>query len=165
MVAVFVHGVPETPAVWGPVVDALGSTDTEALQLPGFGWAVPDGFVPDMHSYAAWLRSALDDIAAPIDLVGHDWGALLTLRVVADRHRAVRSWVTDGGDLSPDYDWHDLAKAWQTPGLGATRSTTSRSRRWSCTHATTRSTTTMRFELRPLASEQRSPRSTPATGG
>ena len=71
-----------------------------------------------MHGYAAWLEAELAGLDGPLDLVGHDWGALLTLRVVADGRLPIRSWVTDGADISPEFEWHDLAKAWQTPGVG-----------------------------------------------
>ena len=36
MTAVFVHGVPETPAVWRDLLAALDRPDTVALSLPGF---------------------------------------------------------------------------------------------------------------------------------
>jgi hypothetical protein len=34
MTVVFVHGNPETPAVWGPLVAELGPADTVSLHLP-----------------------------------------------------------------------------------------------------------------------------------
>ena len=84
MPAVFVHGVPETPA---------------------------------MYRYADWLAAelaGLDDV----DLVTHDWGALLMLKGLADEPGLVRSWATDAGDLGADFKWHDLALLWMTPGAG-----------------------------------------------
>jgi pimeloyl-ACP methyl ester carboxylesterase len=31
----------------------------------------------------------------------------------------IRSWATDiAGCLAPDYEWHDMAQVWQTPGAG-----------------------------------------------
>lgn len=117
MTAVFVHGVPETPEVWDPLVAALGRDDVALLRMPGFGCAVPDGFEPTMHAYADWLAG---ELAAhdEVDLVTHDWGAILALRVLADRPANVRSWVTDMGDLGEDFRWHDMARSWQTPGEG-----------------------------------------------
>lgn len=117
MTAIFVHGVPETTSVWQPLVDHLERDDVVLLGLPGFGSAVPNGFDPTMHTYAEWLAGEL----APydeIDLVAHDWGAILALRVLADQPTNVRSWVSDMGDLGPDFQWHDTAKVWQTPGDG-----------------------------------------------
>jgi pimeloyl-ACP methyl ester carboxylesterase len=117
MTAVFVHGVPETPSVWAPLIGALGRADTATLQLPGFGCPLPDGFDPTMYRYADWLAAelaAFDDV----DLVVHDWGAILALRVLADRPANVRSWATDMGDLAEDFRWHDTARTFQTPGEG-----------------------------------------------
>lgn len=117
MTAVFVHGVPETPAVWAPLLGGLDRDDTAALQLPGFGCPLPDGFEPTMYRYADWLAAelvAFDEV----DLVVHDWGAILALRVLADRPANVRSWVSDMGDLGDDFRWHGTARTFQTPGEG-----------------------------------------------
>lgn len=116
--AVFVHGVPETPEIWAAVIDAIGRDDTVTLRYPGFGCPLPDGFEPTMDAYAAWLSDELRRIDGPIDLVSHDWGAFLCDRILADRPPNVRSWVTDGNDMTDDFQWHDLARLWQTPGDG-----------------------------------------------
>lgn len=117
MTAVFVHGVPETPEIWGPLVAQLPRDDVALLRMPGFGSPLPDGFDPTMHRYADWLADELSAFEE-VDLVTHDWGALLALRVLADRPANVRSWATDMGDLGPDFRWHDTARVWQTPGDG-----------------------------------------------
>lgn len=117
MPVVFVHGVPETPAVWSPLVRAL-EIEAVQLQLPGFGTAVPDGFDTTMDGYAGWLHDELRAIDGPIDLVSHDWGALLSMRVAAQDPPLVRSWVTDMGNLDDDFAWHDTARTWQTAGDG-----------------------------------------------
>src|SRR6478609_7168996 len=117
MTAVFVHGVPETTAVWEPLVSHLERDDVVLLGLPGFGSPLPDGFDATMHTYAAWMTEQLTGYDE-VDLVTHDWGALLALRVLADRPANVRSWVSDMGNLDPTFEWHDTAKTWQTPGDG-----------------------------------------------
>lgn len=117
MTAVFVHGVPETPEIWNGLMAALGRDDAVALQLPAFGCARPDGFDATMGSYADWLAGELR-VFDEVDLVTHDWGAILALRVLADRPAQVRSWVTDMGDLGEDFRWHDTARTFQTPGEG-----------------------------------------------
>lgn len=117
MTAVLVHGVPETAAVWGPLVEHLERDDVALLELPGFGRPLPEGFDPTMHGYAAWLAQELAAFDV-VDLVSHDWGALLALRVLADRPANVRSWATDMGDLDASFRWHDTARTWQTPGEG-----------------------------------------------
>jgi pimeloyl-ACP methyl ester carboxylesterase len=119
MTAVFVHGNPETPAVWGPVLAVLGRDDVVALQLPGFGIPTPPGFSATKEAYTEWLVTELEAIGEPVDLVGHDWGGGFTLRVACTRPDLLRSWVSDvAGLLDPEYVWHDFAQIWQTPGAG-----------------------------------------------
>lgn len=121
MPAVFVHGVPETPAVWDALRAELHRDDVIALQLPGFGCPRPDGFPATKEAYVAWLVRELTELAAegPIDLVGHDWGGGFVLRLVSTRADLVRSWVTDiAGMADVDFEWHPVAKIWQTPGEG-----------------------------------------------
>ncbi|MEV1077952.1 alpha/beta hydrolase [Streptomyces sp. NPDC050211] len=119
MTAVFVHGVPETSGLWDRLRARL-STDSVALRLPGFGGAPrPDGLKSTMDEYAHWLEAELRKLDRPVDLVGHDWGALLVARVATRSTIVLRSWAMDGaGILHPDYTWHDIAQLWQTPGSG-----------------------------------------------
>ena len=115
---VFVHGVPETAAIWRKLQAVINRPST-AIALPGFGCAVPDGFTPTKDAYAEWLVAELDAIGEPVDLVGHDWGAGLTFRVATAFGDRLHSWVADVGNIAhPDYVWHDFAKIWQTPGDG-----------------------------------------------
>ena len=115
---VFVHGVPETAALWDKVRAAIGR-DSVALSMPGFGTPRPEGFGATKDEYVAWLRAELDRIDEPVDLVGHDWGAGLTYRIATAFGDGLRSWAADVGNiLHPDYEWHDFAKIWQTPGEG-----------------------------------------------
>jgi pimeloyl-ACP methyl ester carboxylesterase len=117
--AVFVHGNPETAAIWGPLLAQLQHPDTVTLSPPGFGAPVPDGFGATADDYAAWLASELERQETPIDLVGHDWGAGHVMRVAMERPDLIRSWAMDiAGCFAPDYVWHDLAQVWQTPGAG-----------------------------------------------
>ena len=119
MPAVFVHGNPETTAIWDAMFAHLSRKDVIALSPPGFGSPVPDGFDATSDSYVAWLVRELERIGQPIDLVGHDWGGAHVVRVVMSRPDLVRSWASDIlGCFEPDYVWHDLARTWQTPGVG-----------------------------------------------
>ena len=118
MSAVFVHGVPDTSRVWQGVVARLPRRDVVTLSLPGFGRPTPDGFDATKEAYVRWL---LDELAAqpgPIDVVGHDWGALLVVRAVSLAPDRVRSWAVGGAPLDPDYEWHQAARLWQTPDVG-----------------------------------------------
>ncbi|MEM7276129.1 MAG: alpha/beta hydrolase [Actinomycetota bacterium] len=122
MTVVFVHGNPETDAVWGPLVDALaahGIDDTVRLSPPGFGAPAAADWPATTAAYVSWLIGQLEAIGEPIDLVGHDWGAGHVFGLLAERPDLVRSWAADcAGLLHPDYVWHDLAQVWQTPGAG-----------------------------------------------
>ncbi len=91
MTVVLVHGNPETEAVWGPLVDALGRQDVVRLSPPGFGAPLPEGFPATYLAYRDWLEGELEGFDEPVDLVGL---------------------------FDPDYVWHDLAQVWQTPGDG-----------------------------------------------
>lgn len=115
---VFVHGVPETAAIWRKLRAAIDRPSI-ALELPGFGCPRPDGFGATKEDYVDWLVGELDAIGEPIDLVGHDWGAGITYGVATQHGDRVRSWAADVANLAhPDYVWHDFARIWQAPGQG-----------------------------------------------
>lgn len=118
MTTVLVHGSPETSRIWGGVRAHIEG-DHVALALPGFGCPRPDGFDATMDGYADWLLDEIDRIDEPVDLVGHDWGGILTTRVATTAPDRIRSWVSDAVTVvDPDFAWHDFAKIWQTPGEG-----------------------------------------------
>ena len=59
------------------------------------------------------------DSGRAVDLVGHDWGGGFVVRLVSTRSDLVRTWVTDAAGLADvNFEWHDFAKIWQTPGDG-----------------------------------------------
>ena len=118
MPAIFVHGVTDTNHLWDGVLSYLSRGDTQAVSLPGFGVDAPAGFGSTKEEYVGWLIGELERIGEPVDLVGHDWGALLTERVVCLRPDLIRTWAAGGGALDEAYDWHPVAKMWQTPGQG-----------------------------------------------
>ncbi len=118
MPVVFVHGVPDTHRVWDAVIARLARKDVIALSLPGFGCPVPSGFSSTKEGYLEWLVDELAVLPAPIDVVGHDWGALLVLRAVSLRPGMVRSWAAGAAPLDSEYEWHRAASLWQTPEVG-----------------------------------------------
>jgi pimeloyl-ACP methyl ester carboxylesterase len=119
MTVVLVHGNPETDAVWGPLVRALGRDDVVPLPPPGFGAPVPEGWGATVEEYLLWLVGELEALGEPVDLVGHDWGGGHVANVAMTRPDLLRSWCSDIlGVFEPDYVWHDLAQIWQTPGAG-----------------------------------------------
>lgn len=119
MTVVLVHGNPETDAIWGPLVDALGREDVVRLSPPGFGSPLPDDFPATYLDYRDWLERELERFDEPVDLVGHDWGGGHVVNVAMHRPELLRTWTSDVvGLFDPDYVWHDLAQVWQTPGAG-----------------------------------------------
>lgn len=120
MTVVFVHGVPETPTVWNAVRERIDRPSV-ALRLPGFGGPrpagprdSPRGNPRDKEAYAGWLADELRAVGGPVDLVGHDWGGHLAMRVVSAYDVPVRSWVSDvAHGWHPDYQWHEAATLWQ----------------------------------------------------
>jgi len=122
MPKVFVHGNPETSAVWSVLFDKLkkkGIDDLIALSPPGFGAPLPGGFEATASGYRRWLIQQLEQLGGDVDLVGHDWGAGHVYGVLAERPDLLRSWAADcAGLLHPAYIWHDTALVWQTPDAG-----------------------------------------------
>jgi pimeloyl-ACP methyl ester carboxylesterase len=121
MTKVLVHGVPETSAVWDPLRSELALPDVVALQLPGFGCPLPDGFDAGKEAYVEWLVEELTALghSGPVDVLGHDWGGGFVARIVSTRPELVRSWVTDAAGIATGgFEWHAVAKVWQTPGAG-----------------------------------------------
>ncbi|MFI6937058.1 alpha/beta fold hydrolase [Streptomyces sp. NPDC050287] len=122
--AVFVHGNPETDAIWDPLLAELDRAGFPragliCLSPPGFGAPLPEGFGATVGAYRDWLIGALEDIGEPVDLVGHDWGGAHVVNVAVSRPELLRSWASDVlGIFDPDYVWHELAQRWQTPGVG-----------------------------------------------
>jgi len=118
----FVHGVPETSAIWGALVEELetrGIGDITLLTPPGFGAPVPQGFEPSQSNYRDWLVGELEALGGPVDLVGHDWGAGHVYGALAARPGLIRSWAADcAGLIHADYKWHDLAQSFLTPDIG-----------------------------------------------
>lgn len=119
----FIHGVPDTGYMWGPLVKALGLVEGEffAPTLPGFDGATPTGFAATKEAYLSWVSQTLRDTAAthgPVDIVGHDWGAPLCAMAAQMNPEAVRTWTVVNAVPEPSYEWHSLARRWQTPILG-----------------------------------------------
>jgi pimeloyl-ACP methyl ester carboxylesterase len=118
MPAVLVHGVPDTPHLWEPVISHLSRTDVVTPALPGFVGDEPDGWLATKEAYADWLGAELEAVGEQVDLVGHDWGGLICTRVATTRPELIRSLVVGGSPLDPAYVWHEFAQMLQTPEVG-----------------------------------------------
>ena len=119
----FIHGVPDTPALWEPVVSHLALPEgvAHAPAMPGFGIPVPYCFDCTKETYLDWLlRHAIQlyNTSGPIDIIGHDWGALLASRAIGIRPDLFATWTISNAAPHPDYKWHRMARMWQTPIIG-----------------------------------------------
>jgi pimeloyl-ACP methyl ester carboxylesterase len=118
MPAVLVHGVPDSAQEWDRVRSHLTRTDVITPNLPGFCSPVPAGFGATKEEYVDWLIGEIEAVGEPVDLVGHDWGSIIVQRVVSLRPDLIRTWAAGGGTVDREYEWHEMAKMWQTPGVG-----------------------------------------------
>ncbi|MFF1819621.1 alpha/beta fold hydrolase [Kribbella sp. NPDC058245] len=119
MPAVLIHGVPDTHRLWDGVRGHLSRHDVQAWDLPGFGSPRAEGFGSTKEEYVDWLIQRLESIGEPVDLVGHDWGCILTARVASLRPDLVKTWAGGNGPINSAYHWHALAEIWQDPDKGA----------------------------------------------
>lgn len=119
MPAVLIHGNPESDAIWDLLIPKLNRMDIIKLSPPGFGSPVPEDWKATRMEYINWLISKLEKMDGSIDLVGHDWGGGHVAGVAMTRPDLIRSWCTDtAGIFHPDYEWHEMAQAWQKQGVG-----------------------------------------------
>ncbi|MFK7744629.1 MAG: alpha/beta fold hydrolase [Roseobacter sp.] len=119
----FIHGVPDTGFMWTPLVQALGleADDVMTPTMPCFDGSTPAGFTPTKEGYLNWLVQELEKTAqqsGPVDIVGHDWGAPLVAMAAQMRPASIRTWAVINAVPEPSYEWHSLARTWQTPILG-----------------------------------------------
>ena len=93
MPAIFVHGNPETSAIWDLLIPELDRDRDDVLTLspPGFGAPCPVGWGGTRLDYLAWLIGELERIDGPIDLVAIKHGETLLLDVKADSRRLVKN--------------------------------------------------------------------------
>ncbi|HVG94521.1 MAG TPA: alpha/beta hydrolase [Planctomycetota bacterium] len=118
MTVVLVHGSPETAAIWRPL-QAVLPLESVALSLPGFGSPRPAGWVGTKDALAGWLAKELARLPGPVDVVGHDVGGLLTMRVASAFDVPLRSWASDVPDIfHPAMTWPDRVHELQKPGVG-----------------------------------------------
>ena len=119
----FLHGVPDSPAIWRPLIAALnlGDAPVAVPALPGFTGPLPASFPATKEAYADWAVEQAEALFAahgPIDIIGHDWGALIAQRAAMLRPDLFRSWAVSNAVIDPDYRGHRIARIWNTPILG-----------------------------------------------
>jgi len=98
-VVLLLHGFPEGKESWEPQLNSLAEAGYSAVapDLRGFGGTdAPKGVdayqMPHLVADVEGLISALGE--DQVDLVGHDWGALVGWPFVSRHPRLVRSWTS-----------------------------------------------------------------------
>lgn len=114
---VYVHGVPNTGAMWAPFLHRSGGI---APDLPGFGaTGKPGDFDYSIDGYAQWLGAFLADRGIDrYSLVCHDWGAVGLALAQTQPERVERLVLIDAVPFMQDYRWHTLARQWRRFGIG-----------------------------------------------
>ena len=117
----FFHGNPGSAGDWVDLVDEVGGLARAiAFDLPGFGESPsPPGFGNTLEEYAEWVGQALDAAGiARVHLVLHDFGGPIALVWAAQNPDRVASVTLFNTGILTGYDWHTMARVWQTPLLG-----------------------------------------------
>lgn len=119
---VFVHGVPDSSALWRPLIDRLGpGYRFIAPDLHGLGRGrAPRDFPLSLDSRAAWLDAVLAarGVEGPVDLVCHDFGGPTTLAWAVRNPERVRRMVLMATCFHREWRWHSLARGYRTPVVG-----------------------------------------------
>lgn len=120
---VFVHGNPDSSALWMPVIERLAPDryDCIAPDLPGFGASsVGRDNGTSLDWAAQWLDQLLTTLGVhePVNLVVHDIGGFVGLAFAVRHPERVRRIVVTNTIFQADYHWHFWARVWRTRGLG-----------------------------------------------
>src|ERR1041384_121301 len=117
----FLHGNPDTHAVWSEVVTRLAPRfRCIAPDLPGFGRSTaPDDFDCSLDTQAGFVRDLMN--ALELDrahLVVHDIGGTYGLAFAAQEAARPNTITIFNTNFFPDYEWHFWARVWRTRVLG-----------------------------------------------
>jgi pimeloyl-ACP methyl ester carboxylesterase len=115
----YVHGVPDSGAVWDPFLERTGGI---ALDLPGFGRSGKRADFPyDIEGYAGFLEGFVDHLGLErVRLVCHDWGAVALAWAMRRPEQVERLVAIDVVPFVAGYRWHRVARMWRTRGVGET---------------------------------------------
>jgi pimeloyl-ACP methyl ester carboxylesterase len=82
--------------------DALAGLDAVALDLPGFGAAAPPPAPWSTEEYAQWVAPVLDEMSAPVVVIGHSFGGRMAVQLALAERTRVGALVLTGVPLVPD---------------------------------------------------------------
>jgi pimeloyl-ACP methyl ester carboxylesterase len=119
-VALLLHGFPESSYMWRDLLPAVAAAGWRAIapDLAGFGDSEPDPpGTWDRHVEAVERFRREQGIDRCV-LVVHDWGGLIGLRWACEHPDAVDALVISSTGFFPDGQWHGMADALRTPGVG-----------------------------------------------
>ncbi|MBL7259791.1 haloalkane dehalogenase [Paractinoplanes lichenicola] len=106
---VFVHGNPTSSYLWRNVIPPLaGRFRCVAVDLIGMGRSPKPPIAYDWADHRRHLTPVLDGLDGPLWLVGHDWGAGLTIEYARTHPGRVRGVAVTEGHLRPLASWDDF---------------------------------------------------------
>jgi pimeloyl-ACP methyl ester carboxylesterase len=118
--AIFLHGNPDTHAVWNTTIAALPQLRCFAPDLPGFGKSTaPDDHDLSLEAQAAFVLGIADALRLDrVHVVVHDIGGNYGLAFAALHPERVASLTVFNTIWSPSYRWHFWGRVWRTRVLG-----------------------------------------------
>jgi pimeloyl-ACP methyl ester carboxylesterase len=113
----FVHGIPNSAAMWTPFLARSGGV---ALDMPGFGDSVKAVTFPySLAGYDGYVERFLDWLGLDaVNLVVHDWGAAALAFAQRAPERIERLVVINALPLFDGYAWPRVVRVLRTPVLG-----------------------------------------------
>jgi pimeloyl-ACP methyl ester carboxylesterase len=118
----FVHGIPDTSALWTQTIDALSDAYCcVTIDLPGFGDSnvVGHHFDWSFEHRAGFLVAVLDAVSAPeAVVVAHDAGGTFAIPLVATAPERAAAALFCTTSMHPDFQWHPFAELCRTPVVG-----------------------------------------------
>lgn len=122
MPIIFLHGSPDTAAMWVPVIEQLKTrAHCYALDLPGFGDStLPEGFSLTLDNMADFMNALLTElrITEPVVLVTTDFGGHYGPAFAVKYPDKVRGIAISNTNFFPDYQWHTFARLYRMPVMG-----------------------------------------------
>ncbi len=116
-----IHGFPESSLIWSDVIDTVCRKGFRAIapDLPGFGESDRFREPAVWERYVEFIRAFLETLQVnDVHLFVHDWGGLIGLRWGMENLQRVSSILVSNSTISPDYEWHELARNLQTHEVG-----------------------------------------------